>query len=102
MKKLLFFAAALLFSAGVSAQETKTLKEDGIKMKNGKVWVWENGQSTVLTSDRTLSNGTKVSANGTVTNSDGTVWTLVEGDKVNMEGVAVRKDSKKAKDAKMK
>jgi hypothetical protein len=101
MKKLMFIAAALLFSLGVAAQDDKMRKQDHIMMKDGKVWVWEKGQKTQLTADRTLANGTKISSTGTVTMSDGTSATLANGDMVDMNGVITRKDMKKDKDMKM-
>lgn len=100
MKKLMFFAAALLFSVGVSAQETKTTTEANMTMKDGKVWVWENNMKSELTSDRTLPDGTKISATGVVTSPAGTTTTMVEGDVLDLNTVAIRKSSMKPKDAK--
>lgn len=100
MKKVLFFAAALLFSVGVSAQETKMGKEPNMTMKDGKVWVWENNMKTELTAERTLPDGTKISPTGVVTSPAGTTTTMVEGDVLDLNTVAIRKSSLKTKDAK--
>lgn len=100
MKKLLFFAAVLLFSLGVSAQEAKADKDPHIKMKDGKVWVWENNMKTELTAERTLKDGTKISPTGVVTSPAGTTTTMVEGDILDLNTVAIRKSSLKTKDAK--
>ncbi len=46
----------------------------------------KDGQTTQLTTDLTLDNGTVVMADGTVKNKDGTTTTLKEGDYVAMDG----------------
>lgn len=97
MKKVLLLMFAITLSFGVFAQDSAMHKmdnmqhhdmksHDGIMMKNGKVMVMENGQSTVLTQDKTLSNGTVISANGNVKMSDGTTKMLKDGDWVGMDG----------------
>ena len=97
MKKVLLSIFAITLSLGVFAQDSsmnhmnnmehhKMKSHDGIMMKNGKVMVMENGKTSELTQDRTLSNGTVVSSNGTVKMADGTTKTLTNGDYVNMNG----------------
>ena len=112
MKKLLLLIFAVPLSLGVFAQDTTTRMDnmqqqkmkshDGIMMKNGKMMVMENGQTSPLTEDRTLSNGTVVMSNGTVKMSDGTTSTLKEGEYVNMDGTMGMGKWKKGKMNKMK
>lgn len=94
MKKLMYLALALLFSIGVSAQDNKQ-KDHFVKMKDGKIWVWENGQSTQLTTDKTLGNGMMVNSVGTVTLTDGTTTMLKDGDTMDKNGVITRYESRK-------
>jgi hypothetical protein len=76
---------------------------DGVMMKDGKL-VTKNGEEmTELTGERTLANGTKISATGEVTTADGKSFQLREGDLVADDGTfftrivedgVVRKDGK--------
>ncbi len=98
MKKVLLSIFAITLSFGVFAQDSamnhmnmqehkmKMKNHDGIMMKDGKMMVMENGQTTELTQDRTLSNGTVVSANGKVKMANGTTKMLKDGDWVSMDG----------------
>ncbi|MDQ2718595.1 MAG: hypothetical protein M3Z26_02355 [Bacteroidota bacterium] len=96
MKKVLLALLAITLSFGVFAQDSassmshsqnrNSRRHDGIMMRNGKLMVWENGQGSQLTQDRTLSNGTIISSNGTVKMSDGTTKTLKDGDYIGMDG----------------
>lgn len=74
--------------------------KDGVKMKDGKVWVKKDGKKTELLQEMTLSDGTKVLPNGTVTMSDGTVKNMKNGDMISMDGKwhtdKMKKDEKKA------
>ncbi|HXS58662.1 MAG TPA: DUF6799 domain-containing protein [Hanamia sp.] len=108
MKKVLlsFFAIALSFGAFAqdSAMHNKNAmhnnmqhnmkSHEGIVMRNGKVMVIENGKSTPLTQDKTLSNGEVISSNGQVKMSDGTTSMLKDGDWVNMNGTISHHDAK--------
>jgi hypothetical protein len=104
MKKVLFSLFAIALSFGAFAQDSsmhhmqqnkmKMKTHEGIMMRNGKVMVMQNGQSTPLTEDKTLSNGEVVSSNGQVKMSDGTTTMLKDGDWVNMDGIISHHDSK--------
>ena len=61
-------------------------KHEGVMMKDGKLLMMKNGQTTQLTTDLTLDNGTVVMTNGTVKAKDGKTTVLKEGDYVSMDG----------------
>ena len=97
MKKVLVLLFAMTLTSGVFAQDSTNAmnkmapkqnmqKHDGIIMKNGKLLMMKNGQTTQLTTDMTLDNGTVVMTNGTVKAKDGSTTTLKEGDYVSMDG----------------
>ncbi len=104
MKALLLSVFAIALSFGAFAQDSSMNQmhqnkmnmkgHEGIMMKNGQVMVIDNGKSTALTQDKTLSNGTVVSVNGTVKSSDGTITTLKDGDWVNTDGTIAHRDWK--------
>ena len=60
--------------------------KDGVMMKDGKIMLTEMGQTSPLTADRTLVNGTRISTTGLVTTSKGTTTQLQEGDLVSLSG----------------
>ena len=98
MKKVLVSLFAITFTLGVFAQDSTNTtnnntnqtqgvqKHEGVIMKDGKLLMMKDGQTTQLTTDLTLDNGTVVTADGTVKNKDGTTTTLKEGDYVAMDG----------------
>jgi hypothetical protein len=97
MKKVWVSLFAITLSLGVFAQnstnQTNTTtpqqnvkSHDGVIMKDGKLLMMKNGQTTQLTTDLTLDNGTVVKSDGTVQAKDGTTTTLKEGDYVAMDG----------------
>jgi len=95
MKKLLILFAAVLFAAGVQAQDTAHHKsmsgksshmKDCYMMKDGKMVMEKNGTTTDMTQDVTLSNGTVVMKDGTVKTKDGKTMTLKEGQCVYTDG----------------
>ena len=97
MKKVLVSLFAITLTLGVFAQDSTNAtnkmapkpnmqKHEGVIMKDGKLLMMKNGQTTQLTTDLTLDNGTVVMANGTVKTKDGTTKTLKEGDYVAMDG----------------
>lgn len=106
MKKLLL--AALVFNffvAQADAQDNDKMK-DGVKMKNGKVWVIKDGNKTEATREITLNDGTRVMTDGSVVMADGTMKKLENGDMITMDGKWMNKDKmdkmdKKDKDDKM-
>lgn len=94
MKKVLVSLFAITLTLGVFAQDSANAmhkmapkqNHEGVLMRDGKLLMMKNGQTTQLTTDLTLDNGTVVMANGTVKMKDGTTSTLKEGDYVGMDG----------------
>ena len=97
MKKLLMlFAAALIFSTAVHAQDTAKNKsmtkgstthmKDCYMMKNGKMVMEKNGTTSDMTQDVTLSNGTVVMKDGTVKTKEGKTITMKDGQCVYTDG----------------
>ena len=97
MKKVFVSIFAMTLALGVFAQDSTNdankmapkpgmQKHEGVIMRDGKLQMMKNGQTTPLTTDLTLDNGTVVMANGTVKTKDGTTTTLKEGDYVGMDG----------------
>ena len=92
MKKVLISLFAITLTLGVFAQDSTMAPKhnmqhhEGVIMKNGKLLMMKNGQTTQLTSDLTLDNGTVVMADGSVKTKDGIITTLKEGDYVGMDG----------------
>jgi len=103
MKKMLAMLVAVFAVVLVHAQNAdqghKKMMKDCIMMKDGKVVQMKDGNSTDVTSDVTLSNGTVVSADGTVKTKDGKTSKLKDGDCVYMSGKMTHMAMKK-KDAK--
>ena len=103
MKKMLAMLVAVfavvLVNAQTADQAHKTAHKDCIMMKDGKVVQMKDGNTTDLTGDVTLSNGTVVSADGTVKTKDGKTSKLKDGDCVWMNGKMTHMAMKK-KDAK--
>ena len=62
------------------------IPKDGVMMKDGKIMLTEMGQTGLLTAERTLVNGTKISATGLITGRDGATTQLQEGDLVSLSG----------------
>lgn len=97
MKKVLIAIFALTLTTGSFAQDSthgmnnmshvpKMQNHEGVIMKDGKVILMKNGQSSVLTQDIVLADGTTVMADGTVKMKDGTTATMQEGDYFKMDG----------------
>jgi len=57
-----------------------------VTMKDGKVWIVENGMARMMDSDTMMTNGDKVLQDGTVVKSDGTKTTLKNGEAIDMNG----------------
>ncbi len=60
--------------------------QDGVMMKDGKMWMVKGSKTTVLDHTMTMDNGTKVMGDGTYTKKDGTKMTLKEGEHMDMTG----------------
>lgn len=71
---------------------------DGVMMQNGKIWMVQNGKTTMLDHDMRMSNGTKIMRNGSYTSMDGKKMMLTEGQHMDMSGkIIMMKDSKPKK-----
>ena len=97
MKKVFIAIFALTLATGAFAQDStgsinntpqlhKMQNHDGVIMKSGKVILMKNGQSSILTENLVLADGTTVMADGTVKLKDGTTATMQEGDYFKMDG----------------
>ena len=60
--------------------------KDGVVQKDGKVWVIKAGEKSELTSETTLSDGTKVQADGDVVSKSNKEWELSDGDAILQDG----------------
>lgn len=69
-------------------QAMQKMKADANKivMKDGKMWIIENGMVREMDSDIMLPNGSKVTATGSVTTEDGKESMMQNGDAMDMEG----------------
>lgn len=75
-----------------------TLK-DGIMLKGGKVLVTQMGQTTPLTQELSLTNGTKITPTGSVVTAAGVSTQLQEGDMVSLSGRLTTSAQKAAQDS---
>lgn len=101
MKKIILAALALNFLVAQADAQNKD-KKDGVKMKNGKVWVVKDGNKTEATREVTLNDGSRVMTDGSVVMADGTVKKLGDGDMITMDGKWVDKNKMDKKDKKDK
>ncbi|MEO5998045.1 MAG: DUF6799 domain-containing protein [Chitinophagaceae bacterium] len=85
MKKIILLFAFFAMAAGVSAQETKKMK-DYVVMKDGKMMVVKDGKTTAMEKDMTLADGTRVMVDGKVMMKDGSTKILKDGESVIIEG----------------
>lgn len=120
MKKILCFAAMLLFASFAFAQTDTTMQDttglrtmhdsmmhqgmkgmhkmkDCMMMRNGKVVVMKGGQTMPLDQQMTLPNGTVVMPNGTVKMTDGTTRMLKNDECIYMDGTMGKMPMKKGK-----
>ena len=96
------FAVVLVNAQTADQSHTKSMKKDCIMMKDGKVMQMKDGNTTELSGDVTLENGTVVSKDGTVKMKDGKTKMLKDGDCVYMNGKMThmamkKKDTKPSK-----
>lgn len=57
-----------------------------VSMKDGKMWVVENGNAKEMTSETSLLNGDSVGLDGKVMRADGSEVTLQNGESIDMSG----------------
>lgn len=74
------------------AKEASEVMMDSNKvmMKDGQVWLVEDGTASLLESDLMFSNGDKVMTDGMVEKADGTEIMMEEGDMMDMSGRVVK------------
>src|SRR6185295_16158196 len=72
-----------------AAQVEKT-QPDGIALKGGKVWLTENGKTSVITEEVWTKRGMQVTPSGTIIFENGEKAKLLEGDFVTMDGAVER------------
>ena len=117
MKKLILVFAVTAITAGAYAQTNSTSKStnphnksenknhkmhnhtDGVTMQDGKMVKVEDGKSTPLKKDRTMSNGTKISRDGTYTDKDGKKMKMKEGQHMDVSGRMTDNNPKRDKDS---
>jgi len=102
MKRLFLIAVAMASIVLVNAQTDtsahKGMKKDCIMMKDGKVWQMKDGNTTEITEDLTMDNGTVVMKDGNVKMKDGKTVMLKEGDCLWPNGKITHKGDMKKKD----
>lgn len=64
----------------------QSLLPDGVMMKEGKMWQVKSGQTSAMSSEMTMSDGTKVDSTGKVTMKDGSIMMMKDGEKMTMDG----------------
>ncbi len=98
MKTLAFLISACALSFNTLAGNIES-NEHGdkycAKTKNGKLTIMHEGKE--LTSDVTLSNGTRIAMNGTITKTDGTTMIIKDGECIDLEGKIEKPTIKKQK-----
>lgn len=57
-----------------------------VMMSNGKMIMMKNGKTTILKNYTDLNNGTRAMHDGNIIKKDGFIWTLQEGECINMAG----------------
>jgi hypothetical protein len=115
MKKIILICGAIVLSLGSFVQtnptinrmkkDTTTIDKNNIKtdqtirnqpvgalytnyvtMKDGKMMTMQYGKLTVMKSDISLNNGTKIMSDGTLISKDGTKTIIKEGDYIDISG----------------
>lgn len=94
MKTLLSLIVATVFSISTFANGDHNDKYC-VKMKDGVKVVMHQGNQ--LTSEVTLTDGSKVKTDGTVVKKDGTTWNLKDGECITKDGSTSDHDKKDMK-----
>ena len=68
-----------------TTHQEKKMK-DGVMMKDGKMWVTQEGKTTAMDKEMTLKNGTKVMPDGSYVTKDGKKMKLANGESIDKEG----------------
>ncbi len=80
-----------------TAQVEKTQPE-GMTLKDGQVWLFENGKATVITEETWTRRGMQITPSGTIIFANGEKAKLREGDFVTFDGAVARPIALKEKD----
>ncbi len=97
MKKILILFLATSLSYGAFAQtstktedkmttESKDMKKNCVMMKDNKMMVCKDGETSAMTKDIKLKNGTTVMADGNVKTKDGKTTMMKNGEVMDMNG----------------
>ena|SRR2546428_606456 len=106
MKTLLVLIGAILFSLSAMAQDTMIHKTDQhlqndqkncFMMKNNKMMVMKDGQTSAMQKDVTLLNGITVKTDGTIMKKDGSTAKLKNGECIDMSGNITKMKDKETK-----
>ena len=96
MKTIIITVTALIFSFGATAHNSKEHPEKYCaKMEGGKKVIMHQG--SIITTEATLNNGTRIQPDGTILKKDGTKITLKEGECISQDGVIAIENEKKTK-----
>lgn len=113
MKRIIVLATALFLGLAVSAQEkTMDKKADQkmdhkmamkhcVMMKDGKMMMAKNGDTTAMEKNMTMSNGTMVMTDGMCKMKDGKTMKMQDGDCMCMDGKMMKKKTAKPMQHKM-
>ena len=106
MKKSILLSGIALFSTMAWAQEPEKMQQpsksktemqspgnESIEMKDGKLWVIQDGKISLLSKEINMG-GSKVATDGTVVLKDGRKVTMKNGDKVTSDGNLVKAPDK--------
>ncbi|MCW1886016.1 hypothetical protein OKA04_14860 [Luteolibacter flavescens] len=66
---------------------------DGVVRKDGKVWLVKAGEKSEVSTETTLTDGTKIMADGNVISKEGKKWEIDDGDAVFSDGRPVLEGS---------
>jgi hypothetical protein len=73
-----------------AAEQVELTQPDGIALKGGKVYLTENGKTSVITEEVWTKRGMQVTPAGTIIFASGEKAVLREGDFVTMDGAVAR------------
>ena len=88
MLALATFSPVASFAQGTTSDSKMMKDKDGsAKMVDGKMMMMKNGSWVAMTSEVTMTNGTKVKTDGTVVMKDGKTKKLKNGECVKSDGM---------------
>jgi len=79
--------AGLFLSVSFLAAPAMAVEKDGVMMKEGKMWRWQDGKEIGrMDRETTMTNGTRVLMSGKMLTKDGKEMQLQEGQMVMLDG----------------